>query len=289
MLWPGSPSISSGKASRSVADGRVQPEVAGADWGGNGVGAGDGDGESRHEIQYGSQAQSIRWDGNGQLDGHSAGRSGIGGRGFDSGGVEVIEEGTAVGRGRGDGGIVPPNWIRRRNHAVTPSPQTYVPTFEERLRPTLDLAKSQAASYERTARLTSFLVYLAFSLQVLVGALITGVANTGPKGAQISSVLGGTSMIITIFLARTHGSGEPMVSIDRARDLQKFIRKCEATILDWGHERPDPLSPNPFPRHIELLQTIDQYRADYDELLSAWDGGKSSQRNQGRGLDFEQV
>jgi len=157
--------------------------------------------------------------------------------------------------------------------------ESYAKTIEARLKPTLDLAKSQASKYERTARISSVLVNLALGLQVLVGALITGVAAAAsPGAARIStSILGGASTLVASFLARTRGSGEPELSRERARDLQKFIRTCEATVLDWGHIKPDPLAETPFPKHIELLRTIDAYRAEYDALISAWNGEKAPQ------------
>jgi hypothetical protein len=47
-------------------------------------------------------------------------------------------------------------------------------------------------------------------------------AAASPKGAQIStSLLGGASTVVASFLARTRGSGEPELSRDRARDLEK--------------------------------------------------------------------
>lgn len=96
-------------------------------------------------------------------------------------------------------------------------------TIAERLTPTLNLAKSQAAKYERNARFLSLAINIALGLQVLVGALITGVAAAAsPKGARISTtILGGTSTLVASFLARVRGSGEPEISKERARDLEK--------------------------------------------------------------------
>lgn len=43
-------------------------------------------------------------------------------------------------------------------------------------------------------------------------------------------------------------------------------------MLDWGNERPDPLSTNPVKKHVELLRMIEEYRNEYDGLISTWNG-----------------
>jgi len=212
------------------------------------------------------QTQSQR--GNGQGRHLGDGNERIGGN--------IPNAGSSAGGDPGRGGQ-PPN-LNWRNSAITPIPQSYAKTIEDRLKPTLDLAKSQAAGYERTTRIASLTVNIALGLQVVIGALITGIAAAaGPKRARIgTTILGGASTIVACILARTRGIGEPELSEERARDLQKFIRACEATVLDWGHERPDPLALPPFPKHVELLKTIDQYREWYDGLIRAWNGEKNS-------------
>lgn len=69
----------------------------------------------------------------------------------------------------------------------------------------------------------SFFMNIALALQVLLGALITGVAaSASPNGARLSTtVLGGVSTATASFLARMKGSGEPESSRERARDLRK--------------------------------------------------------------------
>lgn len=50
-----------------------------------------------------------------------------------------------------------------------------------------------------------------------------------------SSLTGGLSTIVASYLARTRGSNEPELSIIRVKDLDQFIRECQAFILDSGH------------------------------------------------------
>ena len=46
---------------------------------------------------------------------------------------------------------------------------------------------------------------------------------------------GGLSTLCASYLARMRGSKEPQLSITRAKDLDQFIRECEAFNLDRGH------------------------------------------------------
>jgi hypothetical protein len=75
--------------------------------------------------------------------------------------------------------------------------------------------------------LISIFINIALGLQVLIGALITGIAAAAsPKTAQIStSILGGFSTVIASFLARMRGSGEPEESKSRAKELQQVRQK----------------------------------------------------------------
>ena len=104
--------------------------------------------------------------------------------------------------------------------------QVSAPTIRERLEPTVIIAEKELERYTRTAQLYSLALNVAIGLQVLIGALITGVAaaTSNPRAAQVStSVLGGLSTLVASFLARARGSGEPELSRERARDLQKVL------------------------------------------------------------------
>ena len=71
---------------------------------------------------------------------------------------------------------------------------------------------------------------------MLLGALTTGVAAaTTARSTQIAiSILGGSSTLVASYLAKARGSGEPETSIARCKDLEHFVRDCEAFVLDKG-------------------------------------------------------
>jgi len=48
-------------------------------------------------------------------------------------------------------------------------------------------------------------------------------------------LLGGFSTLVASFLARARGSNEPELSITRVKDLEQFIRECQAFKMDYGH------------------------------------------------------
>jgi hypothetical protein len=97
----------------------------------------------------------------------------------------------------------------------------------------------------------------AIALQIVTGALTTGVAASGTKHVwplpirgfpihiplQIGSVvaaLGGLSTILASYLAKVRGSGEPEFSTIRMRELNSFLREVETFILDHGSFLPPP-------------------------------------------------
>lgn len=43
------------------------------------------------------------------------------------------------------------------------------------------------------------------------------------------------STLIASYLARARGSNEPELSIIRVKDLEQFIRECQAFKMDFGH------------------------------------------------------
>lgn len=108
-------------------------------------------------------------------------------------------------------------------------------TVGERLDPTLHNAYESKTKYAAKARITGFALNIAIGLQVLLGALTTGLAATSHSGTPIS-VLGGLATLVASFLARARGSNEPELSITRVKDLEQFIRECEAFKMDVGHE-----------------------------------------------------
>ena len=47
---------------------------------------------------------------------------------------------------------------------------------------------------------------------------------------------GGFATLVASYLARARGSNEPELSIARVKDLEQFIRECEAFKMDHGHD-----------------------------------------------------
>lgn len=130
----------------------------------------------------------------------------------------------------------------------------------ERLAPTMEAAKREKDKYQRSAAIMGYSVNIAIGLQVLLGALTTGIAAAAQSGrqAQVStSILGGMSTLVASYLARTRGTGEPELSIKRASDLDQFLRECSAFDMDRGHEY----------NTKDLDQQIDGFRRRFEELI----------------------
>jgi hypothetical protein len=68
--------------------------------------------------------------------------------------------------------------------------------------------------------------------------------------------LGGLATVVASYLARVRGSGEPENSVTRVKDLEHFIRDCEAFTLDYGHILGD--------KHDARLLAL---RSRFEELL----------------------
>jgi hypothetical protein len=78
---------------------------------------------------------------------------------------------------------------------------------------------------------------IAIMGQVLVGSLTTGIAAAlagNKKAGFATSVLGAISTVIASFLARSRASGEPEASVARVKDLEHFLRDCNAFAMDYG-------------------------------------------------------
>jgi hypothetical protein len=50
-----------------------------------------------------------------------------------------------------------------------------------------------------------------------------------------SLLAGGMNTLVAAYLARARGSNEPELSITRVKDLEQFIRECQAFQMDHGH------------------------------------------------------
>ncbi|KAF8147676.1 hypothetical protein B0H34DRAFT_278996 [Crassisporium funariophilum] len=111
-------------------------------------------------------------------------------------------------------------------------------TVGERLQPTLKVAIEAKEKYAMKAKWTGYALNAAIGLQVLLGSLTTGlsaVATTGKSTAMQTTILGALATLVASYLARARGSNEPELSIARVKDLEQFIRECEAFRLDHGH------------------------------------------------------
>ncbi|KAF7971568.1 hypothetical protein HWV62_20812 [Athelia sp. TMB] len=131
-------------------------------------------------------------------------------------------------------------------------------TVGQRLDPTLKHARSEMTSSERKAMLNGYTLNAAIGMQVVLGALVTGLSSALPSGKAgiTTAILGGISTIVASYLARMRGSREPELSLTRAKDLNHFIREAEAFQLDFGHIKDGS-------KNAEL----EDFRRRFEELL----------------------
>ncbi|KAF7361330.1 Carbamoyl-phosphate synth [Mycena sanguinolenta] len=120
---------------------------------------------------------------------------------------------------------------------VEPKREHREKTFQERIAPSLKHARLEREKCELKARMTGYALNVAIGLQVLFGALTTGIAaaTTGRQASIATAILGGFATIVASYLARARGSNEPELSTARVKDLDQYIRECEIFILDYGH------------------------------------------------------
>ena len=76
----------------------------------------------------------------------------------------------------------------------------------------------------------------------------------------MTAVLGGIATLVASYLARVRGTNEPELSTARAKDLEKFIRKCEAYMYDHGRERPSDTE-------NDHNHNINELRQEFEQLL----------------------
>lgn len=133
----------------------------------------------------------------------------------------------------------------------------------ERLDPTLITAISERDKCALNAKMAGYALNAAIGLQVILGSLTTGLAavTSGRQTAIATTVLGGLSTIVASYLARARGSNEPELSIARLKDLEQFIRECEAFKMDNGHVYGDKFD-----------SALEDFRARFEELLGNANG-----------------
>ncbi|KAH8115368.1 hypothetical protein DFH11DRAFT_1507860 [Phellopilus nigrolimitatus] len=139
-------------------------------------------------------------------------------------------------------------------------------TVFERLSPTIKHAKDEEVKYTRKALMTGYALNIAIGLQVFLSALITALSavTSGRRTQVMTSVLGGAGTVVASYLARARGGNEPELSIARTKDLQRFIRECDAFVQDHGWETG---------RAGDALdERIHRMRNDLEHLLGNGDG-----------------
>ncbi|KAL5504712.1 hypothetical protein ACEPAH_7375 [Sanghuangporus vaninii] len=153
-------------------------------------------------------------------------------------------------------------------------------TVQERLQPTINHATEEEVKYARKARISGYALNIAIGLQVFLSALITALSavTTGRRTQIMTSVLGGAGTIVASYLARARGSNEPELSIARTKDLQRFIRTCDAFVQDHGLETGFEDSEGKqggtrdLQRAKELDDRIGELRIELEHLLGNGDG-----------------
>ncbi|KAG6844986.1 hypothetical protein H0H87_001929 [Tephrocybe sp. NHM501043] len=136
-------------------------------------------------------------------------------------------------------------------------------TVGERLQPTLLTAVAEKDKYAFKAKMTGYTLNCAIGLQVLLGALTTGLSTvtTGHQTSIMTAILGGLATLSASYLARARGSNEPELSITRVKDLEQFIRECEAFQMDHGHTLGDKYDGE-----------LGEFRHRFEELLGNANG-----------------
>ena len=74
-------------------------------------------------------------------------------------------------------------------------------------------------------------------------------------------LIGGLATVVASYLARARGSNEPELSNMRVKDLDQFVRECEAFKMDHGH-----VLGNKHDRELE------NFRLRFEELLGNMSG-----------------
>ncbi|EGO20036.1 hypothetical protein SERLADRAFT_478659 [Serpula lacrymans var. lacrymans S7.9] len=134
-------------------------------------------------------------------------------------------------------------------------------TLEDRLEPTLRVAEAEKEKFAQKALWTGYALNVAIGLQVLLGALTTAIASAtiGKQTSIATAILGGLSTLVASYLARARGSNEPEASITRVKDLEQFIRDCQAFVMDHGTEYGEDKP--------ELNKRVEEFRRRFEELL----------------------
>ncbi len=72
----------------------------------------------------------------------------------------------------------------------------------------------------------------------------------------LTLLVGGISTMVASYLARARGTNEPQRSLTRVKDIEQFIRECEAFDMDHGQDTGH-----------EFDSRLENFRRRYEELL----------------------
>ncbi|KAG1849960.1 hypothetical protein F4604DRAFT_1687260 [Suillus subluteus] len=143
-----------------------------------------------------------------------------------------------------------------------PWPDPTTTEHKRRLKPTIE-----DAEWERTkAKWTGYLLNIATGLQILLGALTTGLAAS-LSGKQVSiaiTILGAMSTITASLLTRARGLNEPELSNTRVTNLEHFLRDCYAFQTDCGEEYGTTEN--------GLNDRLERLRKEFEKILRDTDG-----------------
>ncbi|KZT35159.1 hypothetical protein SISSUDRAFT_1051798 [Sistotremastrum suecicum HHB10207 ss-3] len=169
-------------------------------------------------------------------------------------------------------------------------------SVSSRLQKTLTSATATLTQATQTAQRVGWALNLAIGIQIILGALTAGLSALNPgRGTQVMNVvLGISTTVVSGFLARMRGNGEPDLSLSTKADMEKLIRDIQSFIDDWGDKTPllvvsaqttspsstNPSNPNdpnaslkdakpmPIPtvEDIQLNARIDYFRNQYATL-----------------------
>ncbi|VDC04508.1 unnamed protein product [Peniophora sp. CBMAI 1063] len=167
--------------------------------------------------------------------------------------------------GGGDGGRDP--FVEVDRHLSEKRESRHMATIHDRIIRTMEEAEAQRTAAAKKAQRLGLILNTAIGLQVVFGALTTGLgAALHGGGSSIAiSILGGGSTIVATYLAKVRGSNEPELSRIRVAELSHFIREMDAFDLDHGSETG---------HHLDHM--LEYYRTKLEYLLGQFSSESQS-------------
>jgi len=144
-------------------------------------------------------------------------------------------------------------------------------SFAKRVAPTLMLAHKEHAKCKWTSSSTAFYMNVAIGLQIILGALTTGIsaATSGKASSLATATFGGVLTLLASYLARVRGSGEPERSKARAKDFGNLIRDIDSAIIDRGWMVNKRKNGEPVNEHEkdDIDAEIENFRLRFENLM----------------------